>query len=69
MVYKRRPGSGLAEKRKKVDLAGNPAARRRLEQEVFLQPADAIPNMGTKSGGREEDEGMNEARAPREGFI
>jgi hypothetical protein len=69
MVYRRCPGSGLAEKRKKVDLAGNSAAQRRLEQEVFLQPADAIPNMGTKSGGREEEEGMNEPTAPREGFI
>jgi hypothetical protein len=51
-----------------VDLAGNPAARQRLEQEVFLQPADAFPNVGTMSGGREEEEGMNEPRAPG-GFI
>jgi hypothetical protein len=64
-VYRRRPGSGLAEQRKKVDLAGNPAARRCPEHEVFLQPADAVPNVGTKSGGREEEEEMNEPRAPR----
>jgi hypothetical protein len=52
MVYRHRPGSGLAEQRKKVDLARNPAVRQRPEQKVFLQPADAIPNVGTKSGGR-----------------
>jgi hypothetical protein len=57
-AYRRRPGSGLAEQRKKVDLAGNPAARQRPEQEVFLLPADAVPNVGTKSGGIEEEEGM-----------
>jgi hypothetical protein len=62
MAYRRRLGSGLAEQRKKVDLAGNPAVRRRPEQEVFLLPADVVPNMGTKSGGREEEEGMNEPR-------
>jgi hypothetical protein len=51
-----------------VDLARNLAARRRLEQEVFLQPADAVPNVGTKSGGREE-EGTNEPRAPMGVYI
>jgi hypothetical protein len=67
-VYRRRPGSGPAEQRNKVDLARNPAARRRPELEVFLQPADTVPNMGTQSGEREEEEGMNEPRTPR-GFI
>jgi hypothetical protein len=52
-----------------VDLAGNPTTRRRPKQEVFLLPADAVPNMGTKSGGREEEEGMNEPRAPRGVYI
>jgi hypothetical protein len=39
-----------------------------VEQEVFLLPADAVLNVGTKSGGRKEEEGMNEPRAPW-GFI
>jgi hypothetical protein len=69
MVYRCRPGSGPAEQRKKVDLARNLAVRRRPEQEVFLQPADTVINVGTKSGGREVEEGMNEPRAPRGGFI
>jgi hypothetical protein len=30
----------------------------------FLQPADTVPNVGTKSGGREEEEGMNESKEP-----
>jgi hypothetical protein len=68
-VYRRRPGFGLAEQRKKVDLAGNPAVQQHPEHEVFLQPADAVLNMGTKSGGREEEEEMNEARAPTKGLY
>jgi hypothetical protein len=68
-TYRRRPGSGPAEQRKKVDLAGNPIARQRPEQDVFLLPTDAVPNVGTKSGGREEDEGINEPRAPRGVYI
>jgi hypothetical protein len=68
MVYKRRPGFGPAEKWKKVDLAGNMVARWRPEQEVFLLPVKAVPNVGTKSGGREEEKGMNEPRPPG-GFI
>jgi hypothetical protein len=67
-VYRRCPGSVLAQQRKKVDLARNPAGRRRPEQEVFLQPADTAQNVGAKPGGREEEEGMNEPRAPW-GFI
>jgi hypothetical protein len=69
VAYRRRPGSGLVEQRKKVDLAGNPTARRRPEQEVFLLPTDVVPNVGTKSGGREEEEEMNEPRAPRGVYI
>jgi hypothetical protein len=34
MVYRRCPGSGPAEQQKKVNFAGNPAVRRRLELEV-----------------------------------
>jgi hypothetical protein len=68
-VYRHRPGSGPVEQQKKVDLARNLAARRHPEQEVILQPADAVPNVGTKSGGREEEEGMNEPRAPRGVYI
>jgi hypothetical protein len=67
-VYRRHPGSVPTEQRKKVDLAGNPAARRCPEQEVFLQHADTAPNMGAKPGGREEEEGMNEPRPPG-GYI
>jgi hypothetical protein len=63
-VYRCRPGSILVEQQKKVDLAGNPAARRHPEQEVFLQPADTAPNVGAKPGGREEEEGINEPRPP-----
>jgi hypothetical protein len=51
-----------------VDLAGNPVARQRSKQEVFLQPTNAVPNVGTKSGGRDEEEGMNEPRTLG-GFI
>jgi hypothetical protein len=65
MVHRRRPGSIPAEQRKKVDLARNPAARQRLKQELFHQPADTTPNVGGKPGGREEEEGMNEPRPPR----
>jgi hypothetical protein len=35
----------------------------------FLQPADTAPNVGAKSGGREEEEGMNEPRSPERAFI
>jgi hypothetical protein len=35
----------------------------------FLQPADIAPNMGAKSGGREEERGMNETRGGYGGFI
>jgi hypothetical protein len=69
MVYRHCPGSVLAEQWKKVDLAGNPAARRRQEREVFLQPTDTVPNVGTKSGGREEEEGMNEPRPLGQVYI
>jgi hypothetical protein len=69
MVYRHCLSSGPGEQQKKVDLAGNPVAQRRLELEVFLQPADVVPNVGTKSGGREEEEGMNEPRAPRRGLY
>jgi hypothetical protein len=32
----------------------------------FLQPANTAPNVGAKSGGREEEEeGMNDPRSPR----
>jgi hypothetical protein len=69
MMYRRRTGSGPAEQRNKVDLARNSAARRRPEHEVFLQPADTVLNVGTKSGGREEEEGMDEPRAPEGGLY
>jgi hypothetical protein len=39
------------------------------ETRGFLQPADIVPNMGTKSGGREEEEGMNDPRSTQGGFI
>jgi hypothetical protein len=45
-----------------VDLAGNPTAQQRLEQGVFLQPADTTPNVGVKSGGREEEGEWNQPR-------
>jgi hypothetical protein len=60
-------GSGSTEQ--KVDLARIPAARWCPEQEVFLQPADTVPNVGTKSGGREEEEGMNESKEPLGAYI
>jgi hypothetical protein len=47
-----------------VDLARNLAARRRPKQEVFLQPADTTPNVGVKSGGREEEKEWNEPTPP-----
>jgi hypothetical protein len=52
IAWHHRSGSVLAEQWKKVDLAGNLAARQRPEQEVFLQPTDAVTNVGTMSGGR-----------------
>jgi hypothetical protein len=52
-----------------VDLDGNPAARWHPEHEVFLPPTNAVPNMGTKSGGREKEEGMNEPRPPGGGVY
>jgi hypothetical protein len=68
MVYRHRPGSVPAEQRKKVDLAGNPAAQQRPKQKVFLQPADAVPNVGTKSGGRDDEREWNEPTPPG-GYI
>jgi hypothetical protein len=35
----------------------------------FLQPADTTPNMGAKSGGREEEEGINDPRSPQGGLY
>jgi hypothetical protein len=64
MVYRHHLGSVLAEQRKKVDLGRNPAVRRHLEQDVFLQPADTTPNVGVKSGGREEEREWNELTPP-----
>jgi hypothetical protein len=67
-VYRRHLGSIPAEQWKKVDLAGNPATRKHPEQEVFLQPANTTPNVGVKSGGREEEREWNEPTPPG-GFI
>jgi hypothetical protein len=52
-----------------VDLAGNPAAQRRPEQGVFLQPDDTTPNVGVKLGRREEEREWNEPRPPRSVYI
>jgi hypothetical protein len=54
-VYRHHPGSIPVEQWKKVDLARNLTARWHPEKEVFLQPADTTPNVGVKSGGREEE--------------
>jgi hypothetical protein len=63
-VYRRRPGSVPVEQRKKVDLAGNPAVRWCPEQGDFLQPTDTTPNVGVKSGGREEEREWNKPTPP-----
>jgi hypothetical protein len=36
---------------------------------ILTTLADAVPNVGTKSGEREEEEGMNDPRAPRGVYI
>jgi hypothetical protein len=61
-VYRRHPGSDPAEQRKKVDLDWKSSSATASDTRGFLQPADTAPNVGAKSGGREEDEGMNEPR-------
>jgi hypothetical protein len=35
----------------------------------FLQRTDIVPNVGTKLGGREEEEGMNDPRIPWGGLY
>jgi hypothetical protein len=63
-VYRRRPGSGPAEQ-KKVDLDWKSGSATASDTRGFLQPADTTPDVGAKSGGREEEEGMNDPRSPR----
>jgi hypothetical protein len=63
-VYRRRPGSGPAEQRKKVDLDWKSGSVTASGTGGFLQPADTAPNAGAKPGGREEGIGMNEPRGP-----
>jgi hypothetical protein len=68
MVYRHHLGSSPAEQRKKVDSDWKSSNAMASGMRGFLQLADTAPNMGAKSGGREEDEGMNEPRGPG-GFI
>jgi hypothetical protein len=62
MVYRHRPGSGPAEQGEKVNLAWKSSSTTTSGRRGFLQPADTTPNVGAKSGGREEWRGMNEPR-------
>jgi hypothetical protein len=61
-VYRRRPGSSLAEQWKKVDLDWKSGSATASRTGGFLQPADRAPNVWAKPGGREEGGGMNEPR-------
>jgi hypothetical protein len=63
-VYRRRTGSDLAEQRKKVDLDWKSGSAMVSDTRGFLEPADTAPNVGAKSGGREEEEGMSESKEP-----
>jgi hypothetical protein len=64
----RRPGSGLAEQHKRVDLDWKSSSVTTSSIGGFLQPADT-PNVGAKSGGREEEEGINDPRSPQGGLY
>jgi hypothetical protein len=67
-VYRRRPGSGPAKQRKKVDLDWKSGSATATGTGGFLQPTDTTPNMGAKSGGREEEKGMLESRGSMGGL-
>jgi hypothetical protein len=68
-VYRRRPGSSPAEQRKKVNLDWKSGSATAFGMRGFLQPADTAPNVGAKSGGREEEEGMNDSKEPPRGVY
>jgi hypothetical protein len=68
-VYRRRPGFDPAEQRKKVDLDWKSDNATVFDTGGFLQPTDTTTNVGAKSGGREEERGMNEPRGAMGGFI
>jgi hypothetical protein len=63
-VYRRCPGFGPAEQRKKVDLDCKSGSATASGTGGLLQPADTAPNVGAKLGGRGEGRGMNEPRGP-----
>jgi hypothetical protein len=52
-VYRRRPGSG--QERKKMDLDWKSSSTTASGTRGFLQLADTAPNVGAKSGRREEE--------------
>jgi hypothetical protein len=62
-------GSGPAEQQKKVDLDWKSDSAMASGTRGFLPPADTTPNMGAKSGGREEEERMNESKEPYGVYI
>jgi hypothetical protein len=64
MVYKRRVGFGPAEQQKKVDLDWKSGSETASGTRGFLQPTDTGSNVGAKSGGIEEEEGMNDSKEP-----
>jgi hypothetical protein len=68
-VYRRRLGSGPAEQQKKVDLDWKPGSTTASGMRGFLQPADTGSNVGAKSGGIEEEEGMNNSKEPLGVYI
>jgi hypothetical protein len=68
-MYKHHPGSGPAEQWKKVDFDWKFGSATAFGTRGFLQPTDTAPNMGAKSGGREEEEGMNYSKDLLGGFI
>jgi alpha-L-arabinofuranosidase len=64
MVYRRRSGSGPVEQRKQMDLDWKSNSATAFGAKGFLQLADTAPNVGAKSGRREEGRGMTEPRDP-----
>jgi hypothetical protein len=64
MVYRHRAGSGPAEHQKKMDLDWKSDTTTTSGTRGLLQLADIAPNVGAKSGRREEGRGMNEPRDP-----
>jgi hypothetical protein len=68
-VYRCHPGSGPTEQRKKVDLDWKFDSATMSDMRGFLQITDTAPNVGAKSGGREEGRGMNEPRGDMGVYI